>query len=271
MILNILAIGDLVGEPAVEFLRDVLPPLKKKHDIHFVVANGENISGVGLTPTQARSIFDTGVDVVTLGNHTWNRIQICDFLDQRADIIRPANYAGNVPGAGVTVWNSPYGVRVAVINVMGRVHLDANLDSPFKVVDHLLDTIDCDIAVVDFHAEATSEKGAMGWYLDGRVSAVWGTHTHVPTADTQILPKGTGFVTDLGMTGPIPSILGILPEQSINLFTGGLPQKFQVAKGPQKLGACVFSVDTETKLTVEVKRIECNQWQVGQNIGSPTF
>lgn len=256
MTLNILAIGDLVGEPSVDFLQGILPSLKQKHQVHLTIANGENISGMGLTPSQARSIFDTGVDVITLGNHTWNRIQICDFLDQRQDIIRPANYAGNLPGSGLTIWDTPQFGRVGIINLMGRLNLNPNLDSPFQVVDALLENHPCDLYVVDFHGEATSEKGAIAWYLDGRVSALWGTHTHVPTADTQILPQGTGFVTDLGMTGPVHSILGILPENSINLFTGGLPRKFQVATGPQKLGACLFSIDTATKKTVSVTRID---------------
>lgn len=259
MILNILAIGDVVGEPAVEYLSEILPSVKNQYEIHFTVANGENVSGVGLTPAQARSIFETGVDVITLGNHTWNRIQISDFLDSRPDIIRPANYAGRVPGEGLTIWNSPYGIRVGVLNLMGRLHLDSNLDSPFKTAMASLKSADCDLLLVDFHAEATSEKAALAWYLDGKVSALWGTHTHVPTADMQILPKGTGFVTDLGMTGPVNSILGIPPEQSINMFTGGLPRKFQVATGPQKMGACVFSIDSETRKCVSVKRCDTKQ------------
>lgn len=256
MTLNVLAIGDIVGEAALDFLATALPSIKEEHNVHFVVANGENVSGLGITPSQAKGIFSTGVDVITLGNHTWNRIQICDFLDDRADIIRPANYARRVPGEGITVWDSPYGIRVGVINIMGRVDLNPNLDSPFKVVSQLIRDNHCDLFLVDFHAEATSEKGAMGWYLDGKVSAVWGTHTHVPTADAQVLPQGTGFVSDLGMTGPLHSILGIKPENSINIFLGGLPQKYQVAEGTQKLGACLFSIDTDTKKCLSVQRIE---------------
>lgn len=256
MTLNILAIGDIVGEAAIDFLSSILPALKEEENLHFVVANGENASGLGITPTQAKLIFSAGVDVITLGNHTWNRIQISNFLDDRPDIIRPANYPVNVPGEGITIWNSPHGVSVGVINLLGRQYLNANLDSPFKVATQLIKDNHCDIYLIDFHAEATSEKGALAWYLDGQISALWGTHTHVPTADTQVLPKGTGFVTDLGMTGPLHSVLGVPPAQSINLFQGGLPQKFQTAGGVQKLGACLFSIDTETKKCLKVKRIE---------------
>lgn len=254
MIFKILAVGDIVGEAALPFLRQQISALKQQEEIHMVVANGENVSGLGITPAQARDIFDTGVDIITLGNHTWNRIQITDFLDKRDDIIRPANYPSRVAGVGVTVYDSPLGYRVGVMNLMGRLNLNSNLDSPFKVATRLLRETDCDFMLVDFHGEATSEKGAFAWYLDGQVSAVWGTHTHVPTADCQILPKGTGFVTDLGMTGPVHSILGIQPQDSINLFMGGLPRKFQVGTGKQKLGACVISVETDTRKCVEIRR-----------------
>lgn len=253
---NVLAIGDIVGEPAVDYLREMLPQIRKEEDIHLVVANGENVSGLGISPSQARELFDTGIDILTLGNHTWRRIQICDFLDQREDIVRPANYSGRVPGYGVTVWQSSLGVRVGVMNVMGRLNLDSNLDSPFKVASKLVRETDCDFMLVDFHGEATSEKGAFGWFMDGKVAAVWGTHTHVPTADCQILPKGTGFVTDLGMTGPVESILGIVPQQSVNLFMGGLPRKYELATGRQKLGAVRFTIDTEMRQCIEVRRCD---------------
>ncbi|MFI3251340.1 MAG: TIGR00282 family metallophosphoesterase [Eubacteriales bacterium] len=259
MIFNLLAIGDVVGEPSVDYLQSVLPSLKKEHDIHMTVANGENISGLGITPAQARSLFASGADVITLGNHTWNRIQISDFLDSNPHIIRPANYAGRTPGRGLCTFESDCGVRVCVLNLMGRLNLNANLDSPFQAANRLLRDLDCDITVVDFHAEASSEKGAMGWHLDGRVSAVWGTHTHVPTADTKILPKGTGFVSDLGMTGPLHSVLGIRPDHSLNLFTGAVPRKFAPAEGPLKMESCIFSIDTDTRKCVSVKRLDIHQ------------
>ena len=224
MLLNILAVGDIVGEGGQDILARRLRELQREHDIHFTVVNGENASGVGLTPRQARGLYDAGADVITLGNHTWNRIQIADFLDKDPYILRPANYAGRVPGRGFGVYDGPKGLKIGVMNLMGRLELNSNLDSPFQAADRLLRGAPCDVVLVDFHAEATSEKGAMAWYLDGRAQAVWGTHTHVPTADCQLLPKGTGFVTDLGMTGPYRSVLGIRPEHSMNC-PGGMRRR----------------------------------------------
>ena len=259
MLLHLLAVGDVVGEGGQDILARRLRELQKEYDIHFTVVNGENASGVGITPKQARGIYDAGADVITLGNHTWNRIQIADFLDKDPYILRPANYAGRVPGRGFGVFDGPQGVRIAVLNLMGRLELNSNLDSPFKAADQLLRSARYDVAVVDFHAEATSEKGAMGWYLDGKVQAVWGTHTHVPTADGQILPRGTGFITDLGMTGPVRSVLGIRPEHSINLFLGGLPRRYEEAEGSCKINACRFTIDTEKKRCVEVLRVDLQE------------
>jgi hypothetical protein len=258
MLLNILAVGDVVGEGGQDILSRRLPNLKAELGVHFAVVNGENASGVGITPAQARRILEAGADVITLGNHTWNRIQIGDYLEKEPRILRPANYAGRVPGRGFGIYPCQ-GLRVAVANLMGRLDLNPNLDSPFKSANLLLRSHDYDVALVDFHAEATSEKGAMGWYLDGKVQAVWGTHTHVPTADCQILPKGTGFVTDLGMTGPSRSVLGIKPENSINLFMGGLPRRYEEAEGNCKLNACLFIIDPEKKRCVKVSRIDIQE------------
>ena len=258
MLLHVLAVGDVVGEGGQDILSRRLPGLKEETGAHFAVVNGENASGVGITPRQARGIFEAGADVITLGNHTWNRIQIGDYLDKEPNILRPANYAGRVPGRGFGVYQCR-GMRIAVLNLMGRVELNPNLDSPFKEANRLLRSGEYDLALVDFHAEATSEKGAMGWYLDGRAQAVWGTHTHVPTADCQILPKGTGFVTDLGMTGPSRSVLGIKPEHSINLFLGGLPRRYEEAEGPCRLNACLFVLDTHSKKCVEVRRADIQE------------
>ena len=259
MILNVLAVGDVVGDSGVEYLGRHLRELKKLKDVHFTVVNGENASVVGITPRQARGLYDAGADVITLGNHTWNRIQIADFLEKDRYILRPANYAGRVPGRGFGIYDGPRGLKIGVINLMGRLELNANLDSPFKQVNQILrreDIQQCDVVLVDFHAEATSEKGAMAWYLDGRIHALWGTHTHVPTADAQILPKGTGFVTDLGMTGPRNSVLGIRPEHSINLFLGGLPRRYEEAEGPCKINACRFTIDTDKNRCVQVQRVD---------------
>ncbi len=256
MILNLLAVGDVVSDDGLNYLSKHLRQVKRLHDVHFTVVNGENASGVGILPRQAQDIFDAGADVITLGNHTWNRIQIAPFLDENRYILRPANYTSRVPGRGWGVFEGPQGIRIGVVNLIGRCEMDSNFDNPFTVADRILKAGGADIAVVDFHAEATSEKGAMGYYLDGRVQAVWGTHTHVPTADTQILPRGAGFVTDLGMTGPARSVLGIRPEQSINRFLGGLPQRYESAGGECKLESVLFSIDTDTRRCVAVERVD---------------
>lgn len=255
MLIHVLAVGDVVGEGGQDILSRRLPELRKETGAHFTVVNGENASGVGITPAQARRMLEAGADVITLGNHTWNRIQIGAFLDKEDRILRPANYAGRVPGRGFGIYQCQ-GLRLAVLNIMGRVDLNSNLDSPFKAANFHWSRGGFDLMLVDFHAEATSEKGAMGWHLDGRAAAVWGTHTHVPTADCRVLPQGTGFVTDLGMTGPVNSVLGIKPENSLNLFLGGLPRRYEEAEGNCKLNACLFTIDTETKKCVNVVRTD---------------
>ena len=258
MLLNILAVGDVVGEGGQDILSRRLPGLREETGAHFTVVNGENASGVGITPAQARGILEAGADVITLGNHTWNRIQIGAFLDKETRILRPANYAGRVPGRGLGVYQCQ-GLRLGVLNLMGRVDLNSNLDSPFKAANYFVNRGGFDLLLVDFHAEATSEKGAMGWHLDGRAAAVWGTHTHVPTADCRVLPKGTGFVTDLGMTGPVDSVLGIKVENSLNLFMGGLPRRYEEAEGRCKLNACLFTIDADRKICVSVRRADIEE------------
>ena len=258
MLLHILAVGDVVGEGGQDILSRRLREIQEREDIHFTVVNGENASGVGITPRQARGILEAGADVITLGNHTWGKRQIADYLEDNPYILRPANFAPNLPGRGFGLYEGPQGLRLGVLNLMGRFQLDANLDSPFRRADEILagGGAQADLLFVDFHAEATSEKGAMAWYLDGRVQAVWGTHTHVPTADGQILPKGLGFVTDLGMTGPAESVLGIRPEQAVNRFLGGLPRRFEPAPGPCKLESVLFSIDTDQRRCVSVERVD---------------
>ena len=256
MICNILAVGDVVGDGGLDCLSKHLRQLKRLKDIHFTVVNGENASGMGILPRQARAIFDAGADVITLGNHTWNRLQIADFLEDDRYTLRPANYTNRVPGRGWGVYDGPRGLRIGVMNLIGRCEMDSNFENPFTTADRCLEELEADLVLVDFHAEATSEKGAMAWYLDGRVQALWGTHTHVPTADTQILPQGLGFVTDLGMTGPAQSVLGICPEMAINRFLGGLPRRFEPAPGPCKLESVVFSIDTEARACVGVERVD---------------
>ena len=259
MQLNILAVGDVVGESGLSFLARHLRSLKKLHDVHFTVVNGENASGVGILPRQAEAIFDAGADVITLGNHTWNRLQIADFLEENPYILRPANFTARVPGRGWGVYEGPRGLRIGVMNLIGRTEMDANTDNPFTTADRLLTSAEADVVLVDFHAEATSEKGAMGYYLDGRVQALWGTHTHVPTADAGVLPRGTGFVTDLGMTGPVASVLGIRPEQAVNRFLGGLPARYQEAEGPCKLESVIFTIDTDLRRCLSAARLDIRE------------
>ena len=258
MLLNVLAVGDVVSERGLDCLHRHLRTLQRDHGVHFTVVNGENAAGLGLLPRHAEEILDAGADVITLGNHTWSRLQIADYLDAQPRILRPANFAPGLPGDGYGCYDGPGGLRIGVLDLMGRFELDSNLDSPFLAADDILRGRgrDADLLLVELHAEATSEKGAMAWYLDGRVQAVWGTHTHVPTADGQILPHGTGFITDLGMTGPTRSVLGVRPENSVARFLGALPRRYEAADGPTKLNAVLFTIDTETKRCTAVRRCD---------------
>lgn len=255
MDLKVLAVGDVVGTPGLERISRSLRRLKSSTGANFVVVNGENASGVGITPQQAEQILDAGADVITLGNHTFGRREITDYLDDCPQILRPANYAPQIPGKGWDIFESPAG-DVAVIDLIGRCGMDFGPDNPFLLIDKILKNITAKIILVEIHAEATSEKLAMGHMLDGRVSAVWGTHTHVPTADAQILPKGTGYVTDLGMTGPKNSILGVKPYQSIQKFRGDLTSRYQWADGPTKLEAVLFTIDSVSGLCRSVERVD---------------
>ena len=252
MRLNILAIGDVVGEEGLKHLERYLRQVQKIKGIHFTVVNGENASGVGLTPDQAWRMYDAGADAVTLGNHTFGKMQIRSFLDDTRWILRPANYTGRMPGHGWEIFDVN-GVRIRVVNLIGRCDLAWGTDNPFTTVDRILERGKADITLVDFHAEATSEKVAMGHFLDGRVSAVWGTHTHVQTSDAMVLPKGTGYISDLGMTGPAVSVLGIKPEQSISMFRGEPKSRFTAADGPCKLECCVFEIDPKTGLCLSAE------------------
>lgn len=245
MTVNILAVGDVCGKSGIEILHKHLPSIKKIKNIDFTAVNGENANVVGITPAQAEEIFAAGADVITLGNHTWTRYEIKEYLDEHNNILRPANFALCCPGKGHDVYKTAFG-SIAVINLMGRYTLDTNTDNPFYVADEIISSLDTNLIVVDMHAEATSEKAALGYYLDGRVSVVWGTHTHVQTSDCGVLPNGTGFITDLGMTGPAVSVLGITPEQSIGKFLGQPPRRYEAAPGPAKMECAVFTLDTDT-------------------------
>jgi len=246
--MRILLIGDIVGRPGRRILRELLPGLVEEYRVNFVIANGENSAGgVGITPDTADELFRCGVEAITNGNHIWDKREIYNFLDQEERIVRPANYPPGAPGRGWTVLRSKTGVKVGVINLSGRVFLDT-LDCPFRAADEILESLaqQTPVILVDFHAEATSEKQAFGWYLDGRVTAVCGTHTHVQTNDGRILPGGTAFITDLGMTGPCDGILGVQRDPVIKKFLTQMPVRFGVADGAIALDAVVLDVDEST-------------------------
>ena len=254
---KVLAVGDVVGNPGLERIRKSLRQLKRKYDVDFTVVNGENAAVVGLLPHQAEEILDAGADAITMGNHTWGKRELTAYLDDCTQILRPANYAPQVPGRGWQVFDTKAG-KVALIDLIGRCNMDYGPDNPFLMVEKIKKQLDAKIILVEFHGEATSEKLAMGYMLDGQVSAVWGTHTHVPTADARVLPKGTGYVTDLGMTGPRESVLGIRPELSIAKFRGDLTERYRWADGPTKLEAVLFTIDSSTGKCRKAERVD--QW-----------
>ena len=252
---KVLCVGDVVGNPGLDRVSRSLRYLKRKTGADFVIVNGENASAIGMTPQQGEEILDAGADVITMGNHTWGKREIVPYLEDCPQIIRPANYAPQVPGRGWAEFDTKAGT-VAVIDLIGRCGMDYGPENPFLLVEKILKQTRAKIILVEIHAEATSEKLAMGWMLDGRVSAVWGTHTHVPTADAQILPKGTGYVTDLGMTGPKNSILGIRPELSIQKFRGDLTERYKWAEGPTKMEAVLFTIDSATGKCKAAERVD---------------
>ncbi len=255
----ILVIGDVVGKIGCTFLREKLPKLKKLKGIDIVIANGENSAdGNGITPASAEYLFQSGVDVITTGNHAFRRKEVFELYDECEFLIRPANFpAGTTPGRGMTILDMGR-LQIAVINLMGTAYLEP-LDCPFKEADRLIkkaDELGAKIKIVDFHAEATGEKRAMGFYLDGRVSAMFGTHTHVQTADATILPNGTGYITDVGMTGPIDSVLGVQKEIIIKKFVEKLPQRFDLATGDCKMNCMLIEVDEKTGKTLNIDALE---------------
>lgn len=253
--MNILAIGDVVGSTGCEFLRSKLPALKKLKGIDLVIANGENSAdGNGILPTSADYLFDSGVDILTAGNHTFRRKEIYEYMDRTEYIIRPANYPEGTPGRGICIYDMGR-IQVAVVNLMGTVFME-NLRDPFDTLDEIVSTPGLPrIVLVDFHAEATGEKRALAFYADGRVSGIFGTHTHVQTADECLLPKHTAYITDVGMTGVIDSALGVKPELVIKKFRSRLPVRFENAKGPCKMDCALFTVDESTGLSTGIERI----------------
>lgn len=254
--MRILMIGDVVGKPGRKALTENLKSLKTELKIDFVIANGENAAGGnGITKPTAQELFASGVDVLTMGNHVWDKREVFEFIEQETRIVRPANYPPGTPGRGAFVFEVN-GRKVGVVNISGRVFL-SELDDPFRKVRGLVEEIrkQTPIVIVDFHAEATSEKIAMGWYLDGKVSAVCGTHTHVQTADERILPQGTAYITDLGMTGPRDSVLGVEVDIILEKFLSQLPVRFEVASGPYQLNGVVIDIDEDTGEATDISRV----------------
>lgn len=253
--MNVVFVGDVFGSPGRDFLKEILPSLISKYDADFVIVNGENAAGGnGLTPEVADEIFSCGVDVMTSGNHIWDKKEVFSFLDSDRRVLRPLNYPPGVPGKGSGVFSCRNGQSIGVVSVCGRVFSPASLDCPFRTVDAEVTRLKMTTptVLVDFHAEATSEKIAMGWHLDGKVSAVFGTHTHVQTADETILPGGTAYITDAGMTGSVEGVLGVKRDIILRHFLTQLPVRHEPAKGRNQLCGVFCSIDPRgTARTVE--------------------
>ncbi|SFA76384.1 hypothetical protein SAMN04488072_101458 [Lentibacillus halodurans] len=258
--MKILFIGDVTGSPGREMVKTYLPKLKEKYRPNMTIINGENAAaGKGITQKVYKQLLEWGAHVITMGNHTWDKKEIFEFIDDANNLIRPANFPEDTPGKGITFININ-GTEAAVINVQGRTFLPA-IDDPFRKMDELIEAAKkrTNIIFVDFHAEATSEKQALGWYLDGKVSAVAGTHTHIQTADERILPNGTAYITDVGMTGPYDAILGTERETVIKKFLTGLPVRFEIdTKGRAQLNGLLITVDEKTGSALNIERILVN-------------
>ncbi|HSV43332.1 MAG TPA: TIGR00282 family metallophosphoesterase [Candidatus Bathyarchaeia archaeon] len=257
--MNILCIGDVVGKPGRDVLEKVLPRLRQEFSVDCVIVNAENAAGgSGLTPKIAKEFFQMGCDLLTLGDHVWDRPELVDFLKEEPRVIRPANFPPGGPGSGWAVVETSGGKKVGVVNLLGRVFVKYYPDCPFRAMAPILAEIkkQTHVVVVDFHAEATSEKVALGWFLDGQVSALVGTHTHIQTADERVLPKGTAYLTDLGMTGPYDSVIGQDKEKIINRFVTGIPVRFEVANDNPVVCGAVINVDERTGAAQGIIRIQ---------------
>ena len=269
---RLLFIGDVVGKPGRELLRRGLNAIVAHHRIDLVIANTENAAaGFGLTPDIAEDLFEYGINVMTGGNHTWDKKEIVPYFAEQPRLLRPANYPAGTPGTGAYVARAANGVQVGVVNVMGRVFMTA-IDDPFRVVVEQIEKVRADgarVVFVDFHAEATSEKVAMGWHLDGRVAAVVGTHTHVATADERVLPQGTAYITDVGMTGPHDSVIGVERQAVIQRFLTGLPQRFETASENPRLNAVVVEANELTGRAVSIERVSVSTHDLEALIAQP--
>lgn len=256
--MNILFIGDIVGNPGRDAVKILLPKIKAEEKVEFTVANAENAAGgAGLTPNVADELLEMGIDVLTTGDHIWDRKEILEIIDKEHRILRPLNYPEGTPGIGSIILNSKSGAKVGVINLVGRVFMQA-VECPFKTGIKEVNKIkeQTPIVIVDIHAEATSEKLALCWYLDGLVTAICGTHTHIQTADERIFPKGTAYITDVGMTGPFDSVLGRRPEQIIRRFITGLPTRFEMADSNVQLQGAIIECDEKTGVAKSIKRVQ---------------
>ena len=257
--MKILAVGDIIGESGVRKLKEILPKIKKEENIDFVITNGENSAGgMGITEKNFRDILDAGTNVITMGNHTWGKKDIFKIIDA-PELLRPANYPEGVVGKGLGIYECK-GKKIAVMNFIGRVDINILSENPFIMAKQMVEKIknEVDIIIVDFHAEATAEKIAMARYLDGKITALYGTHTHVQTADNQVFPGGTAYITDIGMTGPKNSVIGMDIQASIKRFETTLPEKYKLAEGECIFNAVIFEVDEETNKIIETKRIFIN-------------
>ena len=252
--MKILAVGDLVGETGVEKLKRTLPKLQEAEHIDFTIINGENSAGgMGMTSKIYNELNRLNIDVITMGNHTWGKKDIFTFIGDKK-IIRPANYSKGCPGKGYTIIQKD-NKKIAVVNLIGRTDMGVLSDNPFTCIDHIIEKLKVDIIVLDFHAEATAEKIAMGYYVDGRITAMFGTHTHVQTADEKILENGTGYITDIGMTGPENSVIGMDVDASLKRFVTSLPEKYKLAEGSCMLNGVIFDIDDKTNKVKKVYRI----------------
>jgi hypothetical protein len=269
---RLLFVGDIVGRPGRELVRRGLSAIVARHAIDLVIANGENAAaGFGITPDLADDLFAYGVHVITGGNHTWDKKEIVPYFADQTRLLRPANFPAGAPGLGRVVVRATNGTSVGVVNVMGRVFMTA-IDDPFRVVLDEIEVVrrEARVVLVDFHAEATSEKVAMGWHLDGRVSAVVGTHTHVATADARVLPQGTAYITDVGMTGPHDSVIGVDRQTILQRFLTALPQRFETATDNPRLNAVVVAADETTGRAVSIERIGLSHQEIEAMVGQPT-
>lgn len=260
--MRILILGDVVGRPARRAMRDILPELIEREKADLVIANAENAAGgMGVDIKSAKELFSAGVHVLTSGNHIWKKKEIYPFLDEHETLIRPANFPAGAPGRGWCFWRHNE-LRALIINLQGRVFMPNHVEDPFRCVDELLQNHGrlSPVIIVDMHGEATSEKTAMGWYLDGRASVVYGTHTHVPTADERILPHGTAYITDVGMCGPLDSVIGMEREVVIQGFLTQLPRQFEVAKDNVALQGIIADIDEKNGRAREIRRLRAH-WQ----------